>query len=513
MSHDATSRRLTGLDLLGAAFSGALTAIAFPKLNLMFFAWISLLPLLFLLVRARPRQGFLLGWTAGLVFYGILLAWIPNVPRHYGGLPLVGSLLIYLLFILVLGLSWALFGLGFAILRRKMGEAAFYVAPFLWVALEYGLTHALTGFPWGLLGLSQFKNTAFIQVAAVTGVYGISFLLVLFQSLFAGSVTHMKRLPFAIGTIALAAIHISGFLALHKVVPGPETFKAAAIQGNVDPDIDWSRAGADKAQAVFDRHVSLTRQALGQGARLIAWPELSVPMCFSCGDEASRRFENALAGLAWESGASLLLGTIETSPDGTRPGYRNTALQISPDGAVSRYAKMHLVPFGEYIPYRSVLGFVERMVPAVGSLVPGRGRTLHSFQNIAYASPICYEIIFPDEVRRFVKRGARFLVTITNDGWYGTSAAPHQHFAQAVLRAVENRRFVLRAATTGISGLIDPYGRIVRQSRLEEATLIAGDVTPSGALTFYARFGDLFAAASAALAAAFLILALMKRRP
>ncbi len=513
MSNDTSSGRLTGLGLLGAAFSGALTAIAFPKLNLMFFAWISLLPLIFLLVRARPRQGFFLGWTAGAVFYGLLLTWIPNVPRHYGGLPLAASLLIYLLFILILGLSWALFGLGFALIRRKLGETAFFVAPFLWVALEYGLTHALTGFPWGLLGLSQFKNTAFIQVAAVTGVYGISFLLVMFQSLFAGSITYMKRLPFAVGTIALAAIHIAGFIVMDKVVPGPQTFKAAVIQGNVDPDLDWSRAGMDKIQSVFDEHMSLSRQARDEGARLIVWPEMSVPMCFSCRDAASLRFESALTGLAWESEASLLLGTIETSPGAAEPGYHNTALQISPDGTVSKYAKMHLVPFGEYVPYRAVLGFIEKMVPAVGSLNPGRGRTLHSFQNVPYASPICYEIIFPDEVRRFVKKGARFLVTITNDGWYGTSAAPHQHFAQAVLRAVENRRFVLRAATTGISGFVDPFGRIVRQSRLEEKTFLAGDVTPSSALSFYARFGDLFAAASAVLAAAFLILALTKRRP
>jgi len=370
-----------------------------------------------------------------------------------------------------------------------------------------------TGFPWGLLGLSQFKNTAFIQGASVTGVYGVSLLLVLFQSLFVGSSTHMTRLPSAIGTIALAAVHVTGFLAMSKVVPGPQTFRAAVIQGNVAPDVDWSALGEAGAQAVFDDHLALSRQALRQGAGLIVWPELSVPMCFSCRDAASRRYESALAGLAWESKASFLLGTIETSPSSGRPAYLNAALQIGPDGTVSKYAKMHLVPFGEYIPYRAVLGFVEKMVPAVGSLTPGRGRTLHSFRDIPYASPICYEIVFPGEVRRFVKKGARFLATITNDGWYGTSAAPAQHFAQAVLRAVENRRFVLRAATTGISGVIDPCGRIVRQSRLAEQAGLTADVTPSSRLTFYARFGDVFAAASAALAAAFLILSLVKRRP
>ncbi|MCX6560329.1 MAG: apolipoprotein N-acyltransferase [Candidatus Aminicenantes bacterium] len=513
MTNDPKSGRLAVIDLLGAAASGALTALAFPKLNLMFFAWISLLPLLFLLVKARPRQGLVLGWVAGAFFYGLLLYWIPNVPAHYGNLPIVVSLLVYLLLILLLASTWALFGLGFAILRRRLGETAFFVAPFLWVALEYGVTHVLTGFPWGLLGLSQYKNTAFIQVAAVTGVYGVSFLLVMFQSLFAGSITHMKRLPFAFGTIALAAVHVAGFLGQAKVVPGPQTFRAAVIQGNVSPDMDWNGAGADKIMALFEEHMDLTRQARDQGAKLIVWPELSVPLCFSCDDSFHDRLEAILTRFVRESGASLLLGTIETSGEPDARRFYNSALQLSPDRAVSKYAKMHLVPFGEYIPYRPIFGFVERLAPAVGALTPGRGRTLHSFRDIPYGSPICYEIAFPDEVRRFVKNGARFLVTITNDGWYGATSAPYQHFAQAVFRAVENRRFVLRAATTGVSGIIDPFGRVVAQSEVGVRTFLAGDVTPQTETTFYSRYGDAFSVASVAIAGLSLILALIKRRP
>jgi apolipoprotein N-acyltransferase len=498
---------------LGAAASGAMTAIAFPNLGLMFFAWISLLPLLFLLVKAGPWQGFRLGLTAGAVFYGILLYWIPDVPAHYGGLSTALSLLVVLLLILVLALFWALFGFGFAYLRRRLGEAAFYVAPFLWVALEYGITHILTGFPWGLLGLSQYQNIALIQTASITGVYGVSFLLVLFQSLFAGSITHVKRMPFALGMIALAAVHVFGFLAAGKVVPGPGTFKAAVVQGNVPADLDWNREGANGILARFEDHLDLTRRAREAGAGLIIWPELSVPMCFSCEDSLNDRIENTLTGFVWESGTTLLLGTIETAGPPDAPRYYNTALQLAPDRAASKYAKMHLVPFGEYIPYRRILGFVERMAPAVGGLTPGQGRTLHSFRDIPYASPICYEIAFPDEVRRFVKRGARFLATISNDGWYGRSAALRQHFAQAVFRAAENRRFVLRAATTGISGIIDPYGRIVARSGIDERTFLAGDVTPESEMTFYARHGDVFSLAALTIAVLFLILALFKRRP
>ena len=217
---------------------------------------------------------------------------------------------------------------------------------------------------------------------------------------------------------------MAGFLGQAKVVPDSQTFRAAVIQGNVSSDIDWNRAGAETIMALFEEHMDLTRQARDQGAKLIVWPELTVPLCFSCDDAFHDRLENILTGFVWESGTSLLLGTIETAGGPEGPRYYNSALQLSPDRAVSKYAKMHLVPFGEYIPYRTVFGFVEKLTPAIGDLTPGRGRTLHSFRDIPYGSPICYEIIFPDVVRRFVKKGARFLVTITNDGWYGAIVGP-----------------------------------------------------------------------------------------
>ncbi len=408
MNNSTKSVRLGLPGYLGAAASGALTAIAFPNLGLMFFAWISLLPLLFLLVKAGPWQGFRLGLTAGTVFYGILLYWIPAVPAHYGGLSAAVSLLVYLLLILALALFWALFGLGFALLRRRLGEAAFFAAPFLWVALEYGITHILTGFPWGLLGLSQYQNISLIQTASVTGVYGVSFLLVLFQSLFAGSITHMKRLPFALGTIALAAVHIAGYLTADKVVPGPDTFKAAVVQGNVSADVDWTREGMDGLLARFDDHMALTRRAREAGAGLDR-------LAGAVGADVlqlRRRPERPIR----EHPDRIRLGIGEHPPAGDHrdrgPARCPALLQHRPPAragrAASKYAKMHLVPFGEYIPYRRLLGFVERMAPDVGGLTPGLGRTLHSFRDIPYASPICYEIVFPDEVRRFVKTGGPF---------------------------------------------------------------------------------------------------------
>ncbi len=503
-------KKIPVISVLGAAASGALTAVAFPKFDLMFFAWISLIPLFFILAKARPRHGLFLGWIAGAVFYAILLYWIPDVPAHYGRLPFVLSLLIDALLVLLLASTWALFGWAFAVLRARLGDAAFFVSPFVWIALEYTVTHILTGFPWGLLGVSQYKNTAFIQLSAITGVYGVSFMLVLFQSYFVGSIESARRTPFAVATVAMAAVHLAGVLTMPKPVPGPETFTAAVIQGNVSSDISWNRMTAGQITAVFEEHMDLTRRARQAGASLILWPEFTVPLCFSCTDPLSVRFRSALEGFVEDSGATLVVGSIEVSGEGDQRHYFNSSLCLAPGRAVSRYAKMHLVPFGEYTPYKTVFGFVDKITSAIGEFTPGDSPALHAFREIPFGTPICYEIVFPDLVRRFTKKGARFLATITNDGWYGRSSAPYQHFAAAVLRAAENRRFLLRAATTGISGIIDPAGRVLVQSAIGTRTFLIGDVTPAAGTTFYALHGDVFCFLGLTISGLFLILSLFR---
>jgi apolipoprotein N-acyltransferase len=327
----------------------------------------------------------------------------------------------------------------------------------------------------------------------------------------------MKRLPFAFATLAMAVVHVGGVLAMPRIPPGPETFSAALIQGNSPQEALEAVLTTEKAEALFDAHLALTRKAREAGAGLIIWPEYTVPLCFSCDDPLYRKLKNELEGFVWETGASLLIGTVEAAGrEQGRAEYFNTALGLSRDRAATKYAKMHLVPFGEYLPYRGVLGFVGKLAPAVGGMAAGKSYTLHSFHEIPFASPICYEIIFPDLVRRFVKKGARFLVTITNDGWYGKSAALQQHFAAAAFRAVENRRFLLRAATTGISGIIDPAGRVLRQTEIGTRTLLVGDVTPVTARTFYTRHGDVFSFLALAVSGLFLLLTFIptsKKRP
>jgi apolipoprotein N-acyltransferase len=502
--------KMTVSAVLGAAASGALTAVAFPKFDLMFFAWISLIPLFFLLAKARPGGGFVLGGTAGAVFYGILLDWVPAASAHDGRMPLFLNILIYLLLVLLLASTWALFGGLFAVLHTRRREAAFFVAPFLWIAIEYALTHVLTGFPWGLLGVSQYKNTAFIQMGAVTGVYGISFMLVLFQACFVASIQSLKRAPFAVATIAMAAVHLAGALAMPKAAPGAESFPAAVIQGHISSDARRSGMSADDAAAIFEEHMGLTRKARQAGAQLIVWPEASLPSCFRCGDAPSVRFKAALQSFVEETGATLVIGSTETLDEGPAERRFNTSLCLAPGRAVSRYAKMRLTPFGEYTPVPSVFGSLNKYTRAGGGLTPGRFHALHSFRDIAFGTPIGSEIAFPDLVRRFTRKGARFLITIAAEGGDGRSAAPYQHFAAAVLRAAENRRFLLRAATTGISGIIDPAGRVLQQTDIGTPTFQLGEVAPAGDITFYVRYGDVFAGLGLTISALSLILALFQ---
>lgn len=499
------------LDILLAISSGAFTAFSFPKFDLSFFAWISLIPLLFVILKKTPKQSFFLGLVAGFSFNAILIYWIPSVPAHYGNLSTGVSIIIYIILVLLLALFWAFFSLISAKIRQSYPKYIFFLFPFIWVSFEYILTHILTGFPWGLIGTSQYLNIYLIQLASITGVYGLSFVLVLFQSMFLYSMIKRKKAPFLIVLIFTLLIHFGGFLSLGKKSPSDNSFTASVIQGNVSSDIYWDQISTQEIWNLFSQHLELSRRAYERGARLIIWPEFSVPLCFSCDNRLYKDFKENLFQFVQITRSTLLLGSNETSGPPSDKRYYNTALCLKPDLSMTQYYKMHLVPFGEYTPYKKIFFFIEKMTHAIGDITPGTQYYLHLFDNIRFGCPICFEIIFPDLVRKFVKKGANFLVTITNDGWYGRSSAPYQHFSMAVLRAVENRRYLLRAATTGISGIIDPYGRILSKSELMTRAYLTGNITPYQTLTFYSKYGDVLPYVSLTLAAIFLILTMVKR--
>ncbi len=500
------------MDILLAVLGGALTALSFPKFNLSFLAWISLIPVFFVLARKTPRQSFVLGLIAGVSFNGILIYWIPDVPAHYGNLSIGMSLFIYIVFVLYLALFWAFFSLCFAKIRRAYPNLVFLLAPFLWIAFEYILTHFLTGFPWGLLGYSQYKNLWFLQLASITGIYGLSFILVFFQSLFVYSMIHKRRIPFFLALFLVLFIHGWGWLNMTNTLDTTGSFKASVIQGNVSSDLYWNHISDQQKWNLFQRHLDLSYKAYAEGSGLIIWPEFSVPLCFSCPIEIYLEFKQRLFEFVEETGSTLLLGTNETTVSRQETLYHNTALCLHPGHRISKYYKMHLVPFGEYTPYKKVFFFIEKMTHAIGEITPGSEYVLHEYQGKEFGSPICYEIIFPDLVRNFTKKGADFLVTITNDGWYGKSSAPYQHFAIAAVRAVENRRYLLRAATTGVSGIIDPYGRIISRSEMMTQTYLTGTILPLNNLTLYTKWGDVLPFLSLTLGVLFLILAMVIKK-
>jgi len=501
-------------ELLLAASSGVMTALAFPKTELFYLGWISLVPLIFLLVKTKPSKGLIMGLVSGFCFYVVLLYWIPDVPLHYGGLSWGLSVLIYILLALLLALSWGLFGWIVSFFSAHISNLIFILIPFVWISIEFIMTYLLTGFPWGLLGASQYKNIPFIQFASLTGVYGLSFVLVLFQSLlvFSTKLKAKKRFTLILISLTLAVIsHAGGFLSLKNPVSSQESFTASLIQGNTPASTDFSTQPFEKTHEMFQKHLSLSHQAYEKGGELIIWPELSVPLCFSCQFEPYAEFSKQLFQFSKATQCTLLLGTSEISYVDQNPNFYNASVCVDPSLSLSFYYKMHLVPFGEYTPYKKIFSFISKFTHAIGELTPGKKHKLHQFRDIPFGSPICYEIIFPSLVRQFVKMGAGFLVTITNDGWYGTSAAPYQHFSLAVFRAVENRRYLLRSATTGISGVIDPYGRVIAKSKLHTTTFINAEINPRKSFTFYTKYGDILPYIGLTLSLIFLILCFVKR--
>lgn len=469
---------------------------AFPALDLAPLGWVALAPLLAVLCHDRPRQGAWHGFLQGFVFYLLLLAWIPGVVAGYGHLGLFLGWSIGLLMVMVLACFHALFGAWQAWLHGRLGTAALLAAPAGWVLLaEWLRIWPLGGFPWGYLGYSQHDVPGMMRLVAWCGVSGLSFLLVGFSAL---AVAAFRPGAWATGRrVALLLLAAALVLVLRwdppAVSPAGESLAVAAIQGNVLQDEKWQAARRDE---ILERHLTLTRQALAGGARLVLWPESSTVEQIAL----SAPLQAQLRQLLRPAGGHALVGSVYRLPAG---GYTNAAFLVHPeDGLGERYDKVHLVPFGETVPLRQILFFVKPLVEAVGDFRPGAavgvmGRDLDLRQppgarsGAGDATPfgmaICYEVIYGAMVAEQVRQGATFLATITNDAWFGRSAAPAQHFAMAVVRAAETRRWLVRAANTGISGLVAPDGRVVAATGLFVPGLVQGKLVPRRDLTFYVR--------------------------
>jgi apolipoprotein N-acyltransferase len=511
-------------NLFLSLLSGVLLISIFPKFNLEILAWVALVPLFVAIRKTSPLDSLKLGFITGFVYFLGVLYWVVNAMTQYGGMPLMVSIAVLALLSGYLAIYVSLWTFLLSAFSFQLSAIRYILAPFLWVSLELIRTHFLTGFPWANLGYSQFKTLPIIQIADITGVYGVVFIIVMFNSavaLFVESIYNQKVKQFAIRYMLLTAILITSFSIYgfwrisdfnSKIKNQKSKIKVALIQGNIEQDMKWDEKYQNE---VFEAHADLTMLAAHEKPDLIVWPESAMPFYF----QADRNFRHRMIELAQKGGSFILFGT---------PGYEindgkivpyNRAYLLSPQGDVTgKYDKIHLVPFGEYVPLRKILFFIDKMVVGIGDFQSGEEYTIFKIPNFQFpisnyfSTLICFEVIFPDLVRRFVKNGAEFLVTITNDGWYGKTSAPYQHISMVTFRAVENRIPVVRAANTGISGIIEPTGRITKETDIFTRTYVLGDInitTPSsppptkrgywGGKTFYTQYGDIFAYVCSAL--------------
>jgi apolipoprotein N-acyltransferase len=424
-----------------------------------------------------------------------LLYWTALVVIQYGGLPLPVGIGVMSLLCLAVALFPALFGLLLARWLGAFGPSALLLAPFAWVATEVLRRHAFFNFPWCLLGYSQHANLPFIQIASVTAVYGVSFLLVASSSLLALAAVETGRPRRAAALALLAAVGgnwLYGAWALSRPLPAASPLRVGLVQGGVRQEDKWA---PESAWRNVDRHLELTRLAADRGARLVVWPESAVPFYF----DHSAELAEVLRVLVRERGIYLMFGNDdrERAEDGGRRVFVG-AKMLDPEGRlVLRYRKMRLVPFGEYVPLRPLFTLggrvAAKLVREVSDFTPGRDPAVGAADGHRLAGFICYEAIFPDLVRGFTVRGADLLVNMTNDAWYGRTSAPYQHLAMAAFRAVENGKYLVRAANTGITAVVDPRGRVLGPTALFESTVLIWDVPIMPGGTTYSRHGDVFA--------------------
>ena len=477
-----------------AALSAGLLVLSFPAPDMGGLAFVALIPLLVAIRGEAPARAFWWGTLTGLLFYLGSISWVTRTMTTYGRLSVPLSAVILLALAAYLALYVGLFCYGSSIIAGAAWPVELLAPSALWVALEYLRTYALTGYPWALLGYTQYRSALLLPIASVAGVYGLSFLVILVNIALAQvAVRATARLQTVVlaGAVALLLLWSPRLLSPTTAAAGPEQeLGVALVQGNIDQAVKWDPA---MQAATIDRYRSLSLEAAARAPGLIVWPETAVPFFL--------RLEPSLRGrvddIAAETGSYLLVGSPDVEPGPTGSGgdrYRNSAFLISPRREIlDRYDKIHMVPFGEYVPLKSMLFFVHKLAYGIGDFEGGRTYTTFHLPQGRFGVTICYEAIFPDQVRRYVKEGADFLVNITNDAWFGRSAAPAQHLALAALRAAENHRYLIRAANTGISAIVDPKGRILQASDIFVPAVISGRIRLERDETFYTRFGDLFA--------------------
>jgi apolipoprotein N-acyltransferase len=504
--------------LLASILSAILLIFAFAPFGAGVLAFVAFVPLLYSLHSKNSleviklKREFFYGWLFGVVFFLGTVYWVVNTMHQYGGVPFVAAVLVMLLLVSFLALFPAVFILLVKLTSGQGPIVRLIFLPSLWVALELIRGWFFTGFPWVLLGYSQIDNTAIVQIADIVGVWGLSFLVMMVNvavCLSIHSIAERKRPEFLSLTITVFLL-LSAYAYGSMKVDSFETLsseykelKVALAQGNIDQGQKWN---PDYRDDTIEIYRELTLQAKEQGAEFIVWPETAVPAYFPSDEDAALKVRS----IATEGGMYLLTGAPHYEVNFEDEGYSfyNSAFLLNDIGEdVARYDKVHLVPFGEYVPLKDVLFFIKKLTHGIGDFKPGTSSSPLFIDEGSIGVLICYEVIFPHLAAMAANEGATMLVNITNDAWFGRSSAPYQHLDMSRLRAVENGLYLVRAANTGISAIVDPLGRVIESGDIFTRELVSGTVRLRGDnadKTFFTKYSWFVPSVALVLSLAFL---------
>ncbi|NOX32889.1 MAG: apolipoprotein N-acyltransferase [Deltaproteobacteria bacterium] len=499
-----------------AMVTGLILTLSFPRQDLFYLAFFALVPLLLSIPAMTLKQAFYSGFTAGLFHFFTLIYWIVPTIHVYGALNPVLAVSTLTLLCFYLALYPAVFVL---ILKKTDPEPLFapIFAACLWTGLEYIRTYAFTGFPWGALGYSQYKNLLLIQVADFSGVYGVSFIIVLVNYLLALTLKSLKKnhkkklfVPFIYTIIIVSCALFYGqkkIKAVDSQIKTAQKTTLTIVQGNIKQDLKWSDAFKT---GTIEKYINLSLTESAKKPDLVIWPETALPFYYG----SDRLLSNRVDQCARSFKTNFLFGSPAFESKGEKTLFYNRAYMLNRFSIVTgTYDKHHLVPFGEYVPLGGYLKFLGKITAQAGDFSAGDKKFIPlAFNGHKTGVLICFEILFPSIASEFVKNGADILTTITNDAWFGDTSAAYQHFSIAVFRAVENRRTVARAANTGISGFIDPKGKILAKTALFKDKALTMQVPALKQTSFYTEYGDIFAISSiVAIGLAFMLKGIRKK--
>jgi apolipoprotein N-acyltransferase len=469
--------------------TGLLFAASFPRIDQGYLAWIAFIPLVVFMLKVRTRRrAFFGGFLSGAMSLSALMIWIPAVLTRYGELPTA--------------LAWAAFALMIAMLAcypavacaltkhlvQRGGDAYILAFPAVWIVMEYAQSLSpFGGLPWNLAGYSQSAYLSLIQFADIAGVFGVSFLLLWTNTALVWFVYHrgarIACAPLAAALLMIGACFLYGGIMRRHWENATGQYRAAILQGNIsyeDPEpilSDMFRRG----------YVQMADRLGPGGAHLLVLPESPTPVAF----QYDASYRTALEELSRRFSFGLIFNNIRSVETDSGWNYFNSAYFLDGSGWLTGiYDKIHLVPFGEYIPLKKLFFFAETITKDVGEFRPGKDYRIVEVGRHPANAIICFEAVFPDLVRRFVNEGSRLIVNLTNDGWYGNSSAPYQHFAIARFRAIENRRYLIRAANTGISAVIEPSGKVQSPTNLLQEAVSRGTFSFIEKKTLYTRYGN-----------------------